>query len=141
MKAITLTLIFLIIFKGVAQNPLPNLVDVNIQTFDRLIEYENLSLSDAINSPDQTSSEITDCNYTLDFINKKCMLFFEGQMIANVNILEIKQNENILDILLEDGSDETKIIIDLNNKSFIYYYRFIDRMEITIPTKFSFALF
>jgi hypothetical protein len=83
---------------------------------------DTVSIDSALVNSDEVTEEITSCNYTLDFISKKCMLFFEGAMIADVGILNIESKGNKHIITLDDSAIETKIILDLDSKNFIYYY-------------------
>jgi hypothetical protein len=69
------------------------------------------------------------------------MLFFEGQMIADVAILDINQNSYEYTITIDDTAIDTKIILNLENKEFIYYYRLIFGYVITKPTKYTMVSF
>ena len=140
MKNIILIICFISVFSGFTQK-LPNIVDVHIDNFDQIQKFEDTNFDSAMINPDTISNEITDCNYTLDFINKKCMLFFEGQMIADVNILSVEPDGDKYIITLDDSAIETKIILDLQNKEFIYYYKLVFGVTITKPTKYTMVSF
>ncbi len=140
MKTILIIFSFIFVISGLSQK-LPNIVDVHIENFDQIQNFNDTIFKIAITNPDTVSNEITDCNYTLDFKNKRCMLFFEGQMIADVAILDINQNGNEYTITLYDTPIDTKIILNLENKEFIYYYKLIFGYIITKPTKYTMVSF
>jgi hypothetical protein len=140
MKTLFIILSFIFVISGFSQK-LPNIVDVHINKFDQIQKFEDVDFDVAMANPDTVSKEITDCNYTLDFKNKRCMLFFEGQMIADVAISSVDQEGGKYIVTLDDSSIETKIILDLKNNEFIYYYRLIFGYNITKPTKYTMVSF
>jgi hypothetical protein len=141
MKTLFFILSITFVIFGFSQN-LPNIVDVHIENFNKIINSDTVSIDSALVNSDEVTEEITSCNYTLDFISKKCMLFFEGAMIADVGILNIESKGNKHIITLDDLAIETKIILDLDSKNFIYYYiDFFGEYVITKPTKFTIASF
>jgi hypothetical protein len=140
MKTLFIVLSFIFVIFGFSQK-LPNIVDVHIDNFDQIQNFNDTIFKIAIANPDTVSNEVTDCNYTLDFKNNRCMLFFEGQMIADVAILDINQNSYEYTITLDDTAIDTKIILNLENKEFIYYYRLIFGYVITKPTKYTMVSF
>jgi len=140
MKPLFILLSFIFVISGFSQK-LPNIVDVHIDNFDQIQKFEDTNFDSAMVNPDTISNEITDCNYTLDFINKRCMLFFEGQMIADVNILSVESDGDKYIVTLDDSAIETKIILDLQNKEFIYYYKLVFGVTITKPTKYTMVSF
>jgi hypothetical protein len=140
MKTLFIVLSFIFVIFGFSQK-LPNIVDVHIDNFDQIQNFNDTIFKIAIANPDTVSKEVTDCNYTLDFKNNRCMLFFEGQMIADVAILDINQNSYEYTITLDDTAIDTKIILNLENKEFIYYYRLIFGYVITKPTKYTMVSF
>jgi hypothetical protein len=140
MKTLFIVLSFIFLIFGFSQK-LPNIVDVHIDNFDQIQNFNDTIFKIAIANPDTVSNEVTDCNYTLDFKNNRCMLFFEGQMIADVAILDINQNSYEYTITLDDTAIDTKIILNLENKEFIYYYRLIFGYVITKPTKYTMVSF
>jgi hypothetical protein len=140
MKTLLIFLSFIFLIPGFSQK-LPNIVDVHIDNFDQIQKFGDVDFDSTMTNPDTISNEITDCNYTLDFKNKKCMLFFEGRMIADVDILSIEQDGDKHIVTLDDSSIETKIILDLKNKEFIYYYKLIFEFNITKPTKYTMVSF
>jgi hypothetical protein len=140
MKTLFIILSFIFVISGFSQK-LPNIVDVHIDKFDQIQKFEDVDFDTAMANPDTVSNEVTDCNYTLDFKNKRCMLFFEGQMITDVEILSVEQDGDKYIITLDDSSIETKIILDLKHKEFIYYYRLIFGYTITKPTKYTMVSF
>ena len=120
---------------------MPNIVDVHIDQFDQIQNFNDTVFEVSMLNPDTISKEITDCNYTMDFKNKRCMLFYEGQMIADVAISNIEQNGNKFILSLDDSSIETKIILDLDKKEFLYYYKLPYGYNITKPTKYTMVSF
>jgi hypothetical protein len=140
MKTLFIVLSFIFVIFGFSQK-LPNIVDVHIDNFDQIQNFNDTIFKIAIANPDTVSNEVTDCNYTLDFKNNRCMLFFEGQMIADVAILDINQNSYEYTITIDDTAIDTKIILNLENKEFIYYYRLIFGYVITKPTKYTMVSF
>lgn len=140
MKTLFIVLSFIFIFSSFSQK-LPNIVDVHIDQFDQVQKFEDVDFDSAMVNPDTVSNEITNCNYTLDFKTKRCMLFFEGEMIANVAISDITQNGDKYIITLDDSGIDTKIILNLERKEFIYYYRLIFGYNITKPTKYTMVSF
>jgi hypothetical protein len=140
MKTIFIVLSFIFIISGFSQK-LPNIVDVHIKTFEQIQKFENVDFNTAMLNPDTVSNEVTDCNYTLDFINKRCMLFFEGQLITDVAISTIEQSGDDYIITLDDNRIDAKIILNLCGDKFIYYYRLIFGYNITKPTKYTMVSF
>jgi hypothetical protein len=140
MKTLFIVLSFIFVISGFSQK-LPNIVDVHIDKFEKIENYNDTTFEIAMINQDTISNEITDCNYTLDFKNKICMLFFEGQMTANVEILSVEQDGDKYIITLDDSASETKIILNLKNKDFIYYYSFGYGFDITKPTKYTIVSF
>jgi len=140
MKTLFIVLSFIFVIFGFSQK-LPNIVDVHIDNFDQIQNFNDTIFKIAIANPDTVSNEVTDCNYTLDFKKNRCMLFFEGQMIADVAILDINQNSYEYTITIDDTAIDTKIILNLENKEFIYYYRLIFGYVITKPTKYTMVSF
>jgi hypothetical protein len=140
MKTLFIVLSFIFVISGFSQK-LPNIVDIHIDKFDQIQKFEDVDFDVAMANPDTVSNEITDCTYTLDFKNKRCMLFFEGQMIADVAISSVEGDGNEYIITLDDNGIDTKIILNLENKKFIYYYRLIFGYAITKPTKYTMVSF
>ena len=141
MKSMVLWLFLIVFFTGNAQTKLPKVVDVHIEQFDQLVKYEDVSFSEALEKPDTVSNELTNCIYSLDFVKMECILFNEGEMIANVAILDVQPFENKIEVTLDDSAIETKIILDLNKKEFLYYYKLIYGYNITKPTKYTMVKF
>jgi hypothetical protein len=141
MKSIISFLLTIFISIGYTQNKLPNIVDVHIDQFDQIQNFNDTVFDVSMLNPDTISQEITDCNYTLDFKNKRCMLFYEGQMIADVAILDVQPFENKIEVTLDDSAIETKIILDLDKNEFLYYYKLIFGYNITKPTKYTMVKF
>lgn len=144
-----LLIIAILLCNAVVAQKLPKSIDVYFPRYIESHKYSNVPLAEAFINSDSMSYETTDCHYVLDFENMECRVYFKNELTGKAPIESVKQiipqyktDFDVWEyiIKLQDGADDTEILISIESNTFLYTYVynlegiFYERV-MTLPTQ------
>ncbi len=126
-----LLIIAILLCNAVVSQNLPKSIDVYFPRYIESHKYSNVPLEQAFINSDTMSYETTDCHYVLDFENMECRVYFKNELTGKAPIESVKQvipqyktDFDVWEyiIKLQDGADDTEILISIESNTFLYTY-------------------